>query len=116
MLLSMILSGFIGGAASVGGQLAAQEAWNRFFKDEPEAARLLTEGMFESIIRAVQAMLAFLGYEVDVDGEMGPQTERAVKTFQAKAGLEDIDGIPGRHTMRALTAELLKQEKTNVGS
>lgn len=109
-MLSLILAGFLSSAAGVGGQLAAQAAWDKFAKDHPEEVRALTEGMFEAFVRLTQAALVTMGHDIEVDGVLGRETERAIKQFQAKHGLEQIDGIPGRNTMRALAAELIKKQ------
>jgi N-acetyl-anhydromuramyl-L-alanine amidase AmpD len=52
-------------------------------------------------IADIQARLVKLGFPVDVDGLLGPQTQFAVKAFQRGHQLE-VDGIPGPLT----TAEL----------
>jgi peptidoglycan hydrolase-like protein with peptidoglycan-binding domain len=58
---------------------------------------VLTEG---SEGRQVQLLQRALG-GVNVDGIFGPQTEEAVKSFQAKSGLT-VDGIVGPQTSAAL--------------
>lgn len=47
-------------------------------------------------VRSLQAAL-----HVEVDGNFGPETERAVKRFQSAHGLE-VDGVVGPQTWRAL--------------
>ena len=50
----------------------------------------------------IQKRLVELQYKVsDVDGKFGPETEAAVKQFQADKSLE-VDGIIGNDTYRAL--------------
>ena len=48
-------------------------------------------------IREVQEHLNALGYSLDVDGRKGPNTEGAIRDFQAKNGLK-VDGIAGALT------------------
>lgn len=53
-------------------------------------------------IKALQARLNDKGkYKLTIDGDFGPNTEKAVLAFQLNAGLE-ADGIVGRKTAEAL--------------
>lgn len=57
----------------------------------------------------VQDALTKLGYDPGkVDGKDGPNTEKAVREFQAAASIK-IDGIVGPDTRQALVDELAKQ-------
>ncbi len=75
---------------------------------------LLKRGKKGDAVRALQAMLKFLGYQevsgqvstptirtLDEDGIFGPATEAAVLSFQEDQGLL-VDGIVGAETMAAL--------------
>ena len=53
----------------------------------------------------LQQALNKLGFQVVVDGQFGPQTEAAVKSFQGHVGLT-ADGIPGPETMAAVLKAL----------
>lgn len=54
-------------------------------------------------IADVQEALSRLGYDPgDVDGIDGPKTRAAVRAFQTDHEGLAVDGIPGRHTRRAL--------------
>jgi peptidoglycan hydrolase-like protein with peptidoglycan-binding domain len=46
------------------------------------------------------------GSRLAADGDFGPQTEEAVKRFQANAGLT-VDGVVGRQTWTALLTNWL---------
>jgi len=58
----------------------------------------LTQGSSGADVRELQGRLKFLGfYDGAVDGDFGPKTLAAVKTFQAKFGMK-ADGVVGPKT------------------
>jgi cell wall-associated NlpC family hydrolase len=72
---------------------------------EAPPATLLEEGMSGPAVASVQQSLAQLGfYHGAVDGIFGPETEAAVRDFQAAAGIA-VDGIVGPQTLSALAAK-----------
>jgi peptidoglycan hydrolase-like protein with peptidoglycan-binding domain len=104
-MLGLILSGFLMSAGGVAGSHAATAVWEQFFKNNPDAER-----EFPRIFtRWLQASLLAIGEDIDVDGEFGPDTERAIKMFQAKEGLEAVDGIAGPKTLDRIAAKLLQK-------
>lgn len=60
-------------------------------------------GSTGSAVEAVQSALASRGYSVSVDGQFGPNTEAAVRTFQTALGLT-VDGVVGPQTWIGLVA------------
>lgn len=56
-------------------------------------------------VRWLQNSLNSLGANLRVDGEYGDETKKAVREFQARAGLEQ-DGWAGIETCAAITAAL----------
>jgi peptidoglycan hydrolase-like protein with peptidoglycan-binding domain len=57
-------------------------------------------------LAGVQKALDKLGYNPGkIDGKDGPNTQNAVRAFQARATIQ-IDGIVGRQTRKALVDEL----------
>jgi hypothetical protein len=52
-------------------------------------------------VRQVQQRLAERGWNIGVDGEFGPGTERIVRSFQTNKSLE-VDGVVGENTWRAM--------------
>lgn len=74
--------------------------------------RVLRRGMSDiadvstdNSIEILQRCLNAAGYPVAIDGQFGPGTETAVRTFQRKVGLTD-DGIVGPKTWEALPVVL----------
>lgn len=68
----------------------------------PVAAPKLVQGATGPEVVALQRMLHALGfYRARVDGGFGPVTERAVRAFQKRFGLE-VDGWAGPKTLAAL--------------
>lgn len=76
-------------------------------------SELLFIGARGLAVRNLQAALKLAGFAVEVDGDFGEQTERAVAAFQRRAGLVD-DGVAGPKTLAALTgrdtSKLLKRQ------
>ena len=64
-------------------------------------SRILSTGSRGEAVRQVQQQLNNLGYNVDVDGVYGAQTEEAVRRFQQSQGLF-VDGVAGEDTQQAL--------------
>lgn len=60
-------------------------------------AVMITFGMEGSHVIQLQENLSYLGYEVEVDGQFGQKTLRAVEDFQREHGLM-VDGIVGPKT------------------
>jgi peptidoglycan hydrolase-like protein with peptidoglycan-binding domain len=59
----------------------------------------------------VQDALAKLGFDPGtIDGKNGPNTQRAVREFQARASI-GIDGIVGPDTRQALVDELARNSE-----
>lgn len=53
------------------------------------------------VVTEIQTILHGYGYTVAVDGVFGPQTERAVRSWQRSNGLE-VDGVVGPVTLASL--------------
>jgi cell wall-associated NlpC family hydrolase len=63
----------------------------------------------EPTVRQVQTLLGQKALPIKVDGEFGPQSERATRRFQAKTGLQQ-DGIVGRITWSHLSSSHLSSQ------
>ena len=62
-------------------------------------------------LEGVQDALTKLGYEPGkVDGKDGPNTQKAVREFQAAAAIK-IDGIVGPETRQSLATELASKSE-----
>ena len=66
-----------------------------------DAAPDLAHGAKGALVTATQEQLAKAGEKVKVDGDFGDETTIAVRSFQAKNGLQ-VDGIVGEKTLAAL--------------
>lgn len=67
-------------------------------------------------LEGVQKALTKLGFEPGkVDGRDGPNTQQAVRKFQAHATIQ-IDGIVGPQTRRALVEELAAKSSSTPAS
>jgi hypothetical protein len=73
------------------------------------AGEPLAQGDSGPRVRALQRALNQLGYDVgQPDGQFGPGTAQAVRSFQEDAGL-DADGVAGQQTIQAINQELRGQ-------
>lgn len=82
------------------GQPAPDPA-SRGLADRIRAGETLRRGDTGPAVRELQTLLGRHGHAVAVDGDFGPQTEAAVRAFQAAHGLA-VDGIVGPATLAAL--------------
>ena len=62
---------------------------------------VLSKGDVGDAVKCLQLRLYDHGFFLFIDGIFGPQTQDAVKTFQANKGLK-VDGIVGKYTWRKL--------------
>lgn len=62
---------------------------------------LVEQGETDGCVRTLQSLLSAHGYSLTIDGDFGPNTLSAVKSFQKAAGLT-VDGIVGPATKAAL--------------
>lgn len=80
-------------APQPGGTPSDQPAWSGRYLTQPPA-------MSGTDVQQWQEQMAARGYAIDVDGEYGPDSEKACREFQAEAGLK-VDGIVGPDTWQA---------------
>ncbi|MDP2711709.1 MAG: peptidoglycan-binding protein [Solirubrobacteraceae bacterium] len=64
---------------------------------------MLRNGDERVAVRGLQRRLTAAGFELEIDGRFGPQTEAAVRAFQERSGI-DVDGIVGPQTWERLNA------------
>ncbi len=82
-----------------------------------EPAGLLKEGAHGTAVHELQADLAKLGYTgsnhkpLTADGNYGPDTKRAVESFQRDHHLKDVDGKAGPETLKALDQQVQAHDK-----
>ena len=64
-------------------------------------------------VLSIQKRLVELNYSIhSIDGDFGPETEKAVRSFQADRGLE-VDGVIGPATYRALMNKEMPANRSN---
>lgn len=63
----------------------------------------LKRGKSGEEVATLQRALSAAGFPVEANGRFGPETDAAVRAFQAQMGLK-VDGIAGPHTKSALEA------------
>lgn len=68
-----------------------------------------------SDVAEIQGQLANLGYDVVADGDYGPATVEAVKSFQSTQGME-ADGLVGPSTYSALMGREMPQVSRSFNS
>jgi hypothetical protein len=68
----------------------------------PEDRRPIHSGQVGAEVSEVQALLVKHGFELKVDEDFGPATEKALREFQRKKELFPVDGIVGGLTWKAL--------------
>ena len=66
-----------------------------------EPIRTIKKGCVGDDVKWVQWYLNKLGYGLSVDGDCGPLTVSAIKSFQTNAGIE-VDGLCGPNTIKYL--------------
>jgi N-acetyl-anhydromuramyl-L-alanine amidase AmpD len=67
----------------------------------PRVWPIVSRGATGERVKTIQYLLRARGYSVTVDGNFGPATETAVKSFQTSKGLT-ADGVVGANTWEAL--------------
>lgn len=66
-------------------------------------------------VKLLQTRLNMTGYGLQVDGELGPLTESALKSFQQKSGLE-VDGVYGPLTTEKLIQSAIVEKAQNLAT
>ena len=81
--------------------IVGRNTWNKLLNLNP-SSELLRRGSESSAVMFLQRLLLSYLYPItNLDGDFGPETERAVRAFQSENGLS-VDGIVGRNTWQAL--------------
>jgi hypothetical protein len=93
------------GFRKYGYHLKIAEAYARISGEAPVSAAtgMLRMGSKGAKVRELQALLVRAGHPVKVDGDFGPTTRDAVRSFQ-KANRIRVDGVAGPDTFRRLEA------------
>ena len=81
--------------------VVGRNTWNKLLNLNP-SAEVLRRGSESSAVLFLQRLLLSYLYPIaNLDGDFGPETERAVRAFQSENDLV-VDGIVGANTWRAL--------------
>ena len=92
--------------------IVGRNTWNKLLNFNP-SSEVLRRGSESSAVMFLQRLLLSYLYPItSLDGDFGPETERAVRAFQGENGLT-IDGIVGRNTWRALFYSVGRPQNQN---
>ena len=81
--------------------IVGNNTWNKLLNLNP-SSEVLRRGSESSAVMFLQRLLLSYLYPIEsLDGDFGPETERAVRAFQGENGLT-VDGVVGRNTWNAL--------------
>ncbi len=81
--------------------IVGRNTWNKLLNLNP-SSEVLRRGSESSAVYFLQKLLLSYLYPITtIDGDFGPETERAVRAFQGENGLR-VDGIVGNNTWQAL--------------
>ncbi|HEX6972174.1 MAG TPA: peptidoglycan-binding protein [Limnochordia bacterium] len=94
LITAILAAGLVLGSDTGASQAGTAREWRL-------GERVLRRGQWGGDVFHLQRLLRAAGYEVEATGTFGPQTEQAVKAFQAAQGLT-VDGLAGPATIAAL--------------
>ena len=75
------------------------------------AYKTISYGSSGEDVRKLQQTLNSLGFNLSVDGQFGPKTQSAVRSYQQKNGLA-VDGIVGVNTWNSLSKSITNKTTT----
>ena len=81
--------------------IVGRNTWNALLNLNPSQFVLKRGSEKSAVLYLQELLLSFLYPITSLDGDFGPETERAVKAFQTENGLT-ADGVVGRNTWQAL--------------
>ena len=81
--------------------IVGRNTWNALLNLNPSVVTLRRGSKNSAVLFLQRLLLSYLYPITDLDGIFGPETERAVRSFQSENGLT-TDGIVGANTWRAL--------------
>lgn len=79
------------------------------------AYKTISYGSSGDDVRKLQQTLNSLGYNLSVDGQFGPKTQSAVRSYQQKNGLS-VDGIVGVNTWNSLLKTSTQSTSNKINS
>jgi len=81
--------------------IVGRNTWNALLNFNPQTQTLRRGSKTSAVLFLQRLLLSYLYPISSLDGDFGPETERAVRAFQSENGLVS-DGIVGRNTWQAL--------------
>jgi len=102
-----------GGNLDMNKAYLTREDWTKLASNSPVeeektvSVTFVRRGYSGDLVKALQALLRYRGYDIDVDGLFGPATESAVRDYQSKSKDTSgnplaVDGIAGPATFASL--------------
>ena len=92
--------------------IVGRNTWAKLLNLNP-SSEILRRGDETSAVMFLQRLLLSFLYPItSLDGDFGPETERAVRAFQSENNLS-VDGIVGRNTWQALFSSVGRPQNQN---
>lgn len=92
--------------------IVGRNTWNKLLNLNPSSETLRRGSESSAVMFLQRLLLSYLYPITNLDGDFGPETERAVRNFQSENGLTS-DGIVGRNTWQALFNSIGRPQNQN---
>lgn len=92
--------------------IVGRNTWNKLLNLNPSSETLRRGSESSAVLFLQRLLLSYLYPITSLDGDFGPETERAVRAFQSENGLS-VDGIVGRNTWQSLFNSVGRPQNQN---
>ena len=92
--------------------VVGRNTWNKLLNINPSEDVLKRGSKKASVLFLQRLLLSYLYPITSLDGDFGPETERAVRAFQSENGIS-VDGVVGRNTWKALFNSVGRPQNQN---